>query len=261
MVIDTPAPVGDPHFSTAYSVILFCHYPRHSCFFFLSPQPLFSSFCPFATTNCLPPSLCSALPSPTLVFSSHLLYCKKKNPAPPSSSPQTILSFFLVVVHPPVPLLSSCPPAASGWKSPRCTSTAWAWGCSPRGSACWTSPRRSSCAWRPWSSSASVSLPPGAIVGKIMGPGGLSQRLNDDQDGVQPYFKRIDGRDNVRQSYCCVLALCSQCQWRARGTGTILMNCEPPTSGSWTAWRATTGRPPAHRGCFSSHSCWTTSSR
>lgn len=96
---------------------------------------------------------------------------------------------------------------------------------------------------------------------KNNGARGLSQRLNDDQDGVQPYFKRIDGRDNVCQSYCCVLALCSQCRWRARGTGTILMNCGPPTSGSWTAWRATTGRPPAHRGCFSSHSCWTTSSR
>lgn len=133
-------------------------------------------------------------------------------------------------LHPPfVPL----PPpvlffhAASECICPACMKTVWGWSCCPRGSTCWRSPRRSSSAWRRWSSSVSVSLL-GQISSEI-----LERQVSKWNRAAAECSH--DGRAIVWESYCCVLGLWSQCQWRVRGASVVLMNCEPPTSRSWTA--------------------------
>lgn len=41
-----------------------------------------------------------------------------------------------------------------------------------------------------------------------------SQRVKYDYSSNISILQRIDGMDKVCESYCCVLALWSQCQWR-----------------------------------------------
>lgn len=104
MVIDTPAPVGDPHFSSAYSVVVFFHYPRHASFFFLSPPFLFSSFFPFLTpptASCLP---CSP-PCLHLLLSSHLTPPQKMCTSPSLPSNYLLVLIMIVVLPPFLPSL------------------------------------------------------------------------------------------------------------------------------------------------------------
>lgn len=82
MVIDTPALVGDPHFS------LPSLFPLSISLIFSHPGSFFLLFFPPVTFKCLPPFWCSSLPHPLLA--SHLTFCCKMC----SSSPQTVLSLL-----------------------------------------------------------------------------------------------------------------------------------------------------------------------
>lgn len=85
MVIDTPALVGDPHFS-----LPLCHslFPLSISLIFSLLGSFFLLFFPPVTINCLPPFRCSSLRHPLLA--SHLTFCCKMC----SSSSQTVLSLF-----------------------------------------------------------------------------------------------------------------------------------------------------------------------
>lgn len=98
MVIDTLAPVGDPHFSSAYSVILFFHYPRHASFSFSHLSffsPIFFPLPPL-TASWLP----SALPCLHLLRSSHLTLCIAKKMCTSSLLPSNYLLVLIVIVVP-----------------------------------------------------------------------------------------------------------------------------------------------------------------
>lgn len=86
MVIDTPALVGDPHFS-----LPLCHslFPLSISLIFSQPSSFFLLFFPPVTVNCLPPFSVLLPASPALGFSPHLFVAKC---APP---PLTLSSLFL----------------------------------------------------------------------------------------------------------------------------------------------------------------------
>ena len=167
------------------------------------------------------------------------------------------LSCFFVFFSFVLSLFLSLFSTASGCKCPVCMNTVWGWRCSPKGSASWRLPRKSFSAWRPLSSSASVSQLASCLNNGL----DVNSASEIRRDYGATVLQKIYEMNKVWESYCCVLALWSQCRWRAWRTSAALMNCGPPTSRSWTAWPATTERPPVRRDCFSSRSCWTISSR